>query len=147
MRSMNALGKAPVSWGSSDSFNFPGLPGHGYCLADHVAGFRVGAPFLEPLVEIASKSHRQRVEKLNDIGIGFHDFLLRLVEQPQRKSLRTWSDPRRTKSSRLKALCPAGESPTGSAAYQIPSARTIGRLIIQPVMQQARSTSSMRCLQ
>jgi hypothetical protein len=30
---------------------------------------------------------------------------------------------------------------------QSPSARTIGRLMIQPVMQQERRTSAMRCLQ
>jgi hypothetical protein len=35
----------------------------------------------------------------------------------------------------------------GRKPCQSPSARTIGRLMIQPVMQQERRTSAMRCLQ
>jgi hypothetical protein len=130
-----------------DSFGFPGQPRQHQRFAQHVSGFRIGLAGLQPLIKITGKGHRQGIEESNDEGIGFHDFLLRLVEQPQRKSLRWWSDPRRTKGSRGKALCPAGKSPTGSAACQMPSARTIGRLMIQPEMQQARRTSSMRRLQ
>ena len=81
-------------------------------MSKQLAGFRVGAPCLESLVEIASTRHRERRKKPNEKRVGLHDLIVCGVE----------------------------------SHVQSPSARTIGRLMIQPVMQQERRTSAMRCL-
>jgi hypothetical protein len=89
------------------------LAREGQSPSEQLAGFRVGAPCLESLVEIAGTIHRERRKESNEKRIGLHDLIVCGVE----------------------------------SHVQSPSARTIGRLMIQPVMQQERRTSAMRCLQ
>lgn len=95
------------------SVHFPCLLRESECLSQQRAGFRIDASCLESLVEITGASDRERLEELNEKGIGLHEVILRRVV----------------------------------SHGQSPRTRTIGRLMIQPVMQQERRTSSMRGLQ
>ena len=69
----------------------PGRPGRGSgdcsrwlrkgeCPAQQRAGFRIGAPRLESLVEITGRCDRERFEESIEKGIGWHDGLLRRVK-------------------------------------------------------------------